>query len=226
MVRSFLLDHIAQSIRPDFSSDRDLFLLSIELAHAASLVADDLPFMDHADTRRGKPSVHALFGKDKAMLCCYHLFCSAFELLSSARVMEKESIIRAVSCLAKVGKELVGGQWMDLCRGREGTLKKEDIEIWLSKKTGSLFGTAFVLGWLLGGGDEGLLEKVEEMGVRFGVLFQIRDDFYDREEDIGNNVYAYLSEREIFEKREHHQAVLSRWAQHSLIPQEPFEMFL
>ena len=35
---------------------------AIELLHCASLVHDDLPCFDDADTRRGKPSVHAQFG--------------------------------------------------------------------------------------------------------------------------------------------------------------------
>ena len=34
--------------------------LAVELIHTYSLVHDDLPCMDDADERRGKPSVHAL----------------------------------------------------------------------------------------------------------------------------------------------------------------------
>src|ERR1700678_1015724 len=40
----------------------------IELIHAYSLVHDDLPCMDNADIRRGKPSCHKAFGDATAIL--------------------------------------------------------------------------------------------------------------------------------------------------------------
>ena len=36
---------------------------AVELLHCASLVHDDLPCFDNADERRGRPSVHALYGE-------------------------------------------------------------------------------------------------------------------------------------------------------------------
>src|SRR5580700_5180358 len=41
---------------------------AIELLHCASLVHDDLPCFDDADTRRGRPSVHLAFGERLAVL--------------------------------------------------------------------------------------------------------------------------------------------------------------
>jgi len=41
---------------------------SIELLHCASLVHDDLPCFDDAETRRGKPSVPRAFGEPLAVL--------------------------------------------------------------------------------------------------------------------------------------------------------------
>ena len=41
---------------------------AIECLHAYSLIHDDLPAMDDADTRRGKPSVHMLFDDATAIL--------------------------------------------------------------------------------------------------------------------------------------------------------------
>ena len=42
--------------------------LGIELIHSYSLVHDDMAIMDNDPMRRGKPSVHALFGEDGALL--------------------------------------------------------------------------------------------------------------------------------------------------------------
>jgi geranylgeranyl diphosphate synthase type II len=54
---------------------------AIELLHCASLVHDDLPCFDDADTRRGKPSVHTAFGETTAVLTGDALIVLAFETL-------------------------------------------------------------------------------------------------------------------------------------------------
>jgi geranylgeranyl diphosphate synthase, type II len=57
---------------------------AIELLHCASLVHDDLPCFDDADTRRGKPSVHAQFGTPIAVLAGDALIVLAFQTLAKA----------------------------------------------------------------------------------------------------------------------------------------------
>ena len=60
----------------------DAAAAAIELLHCASLVHDDLPCFDDADTRRGKPSVHARFGAPIAVLTGDALIVNAFETLA------------------------------------------------------------------------------------------------------------------------------------------------
>ena len=50
-------------------------------------------------------------------------------------------------------------------------------------KTAPFFVTAFVGGYLLGGGEINQSQKVQNMGELFGLLFQISDDFLDTNED-------------------------------------------
>src|SRR3989339_656981 len=54
---------------------------AIELAHSYSLVHDDLPGMDNAPERRGKPTVHKKFGDGMAVLAGDALLTKAFELM-------------------------------------------------------------------------------------------------------------------------------------------------
>ena len=54
---------------------------AIELMHCASLVHDDLPCFDDADTRRGRPSVHKAFGQPLAVLTGDALIVASFALL-------------------------------------------------------------------------------------------------------------------------------------------------
>ncbi|MEM6411321.1 MAG: polyprenyl synthetase family protein, partial [Pseudomonadota bacterium] len=55
---------------------------AIEMLHCASLVHDDMPCFDDADTRRGKPSVHAKFGEPLALLVGDALIVMSFELMA------------------------------------------------------------------------------------------------------------------------------------------------
>ena len=63
----------------------DAAAASIELLHCASLVHDDLPCFDDAETRRGKPSVHKAFGEPLAVLVGDALIIGAFQTLARRR---------------------------------------------------------------------------------------------------------------------------------------------
>ena len=39
---------------------------AIEMVHTASLIVDDMPFMDNAEMRRGRAANHRVFGQDVA----------------------------------------------------------------------------------------------------------------------------------------------------------------
>src|SRR5882757_1446298 len=57
---------------------------AVECLHAYARVHDDLPAMDNADLRRGKPSLHKEFGEPLAILAGDALLTLAFGLLASA----------------------------------------------------------------------------------------------------------------------------------------------
>ena len=64
---------------------------AVELIHAYSLVHDDLPAMDNAETRRGRPSCHKKFGEATAILVGDALLTLAFDLLSASTSLGTES---------------------------------------------------------------------------------------------------------------------------------------
>ena len=57
--------------------------VALECIHSYSLIHDDLPAMDNDDLRRGKPTVHKVFGEAIAVLAGDALLTLAFELLSA-----------------------------------------------------------------------------------------------------------------------------------------------
>ena len=56
---------------------------ALEMVHAASLVLDDLPCMDDASERRGRPATHVAYGQDVAILCAVALLGRAFLTVAS-----------------------------------------------------------------------------------------------------------------------------------------------
>ncbi|XP_010490074.1 PREDICTED: geranylgeranyl pyrophosphate synthase 9, chloroplastic-like [Camelina sativa] len=159
---------------------------AVEMIHTSSLVHDDLPCMDNADLRRGKPTNHKVFGENMAVLAGDALFALAFEhmtALSSALVVSPERKICAVIELAKaIGtKGLVAGQVIDLCS--EGLdpndVGLEHLEFIHLHKTAALLEAAAVVGAILGGGTEEEIEKLRKYARCIGLMFQVVDDILD-----------------------------------------------
>lgn len=170
--------------------------LAIEFFHTASLIADDLPCMDNDDMRRNKPSLHKVQGEATALLATYALISAGYECLSlNARSLAKQHPEfrekSAMACLLALENAsfntgflgATGGQFLDI---NPPDLKAETIRKVIEMKTGSLFETAFVLGWLYGGGDHGQLALVKKAAQHFGMAFQIADDIKDCDQDAIN----------------------------------------
>src|SRR3954465_8460713 len=68
----------------DAPAAADAAAAAVELLHCASLVHDDLPCFDDAPTRRGKPTVHRVYGEPLAVLVGDALIVLAFESLARA----------------------------------------------------------------------------------------------------------------------------------------------
>ncbi|MCY3975207.1 MAG: polyprenyl synthetase family protein [Simkaniaceae bacterium] len=169
---------------------RDLPLdaaLSVEFFHSASLIADDLPCMDNDDRRRGKPSVHKVFGETTALLASYALITAAFEMIHKSAVRANDKIgMMALLCAAKGAgiSGATGGQFLDLFPAGDSWEEISDV---IRKKTATLFEVSLVFGWLFGGGSPSRLEEVKRAAYHFGMAFQIADDRKDRVSDLSRD---------------------------------------
>ncbi|WP_329610470.1 polyprenyl synthetase family protein [Jiella pelagia] len=125
---------------------------AVEMVHAASLTLDDLPAMDDATMRRGRPAVHAAYGEDIAILASIAALSGAFETLAKLSGASDQARAESVAILARaVGVSgLVAGQFADL---REGAHARDvtDIAVTNSLKTGSLFSAAVEIGAVVSG---------------------------------------------------------------------------
>jgi farnesyl diphosphate synthase len=90
---------------------------ALECVHCYSLVHDDLPAMDDADRRRGKPTVHKAFDEWTAILAGDALLTLAFELLASPQTHADPGVCtELIAGLARASRPagMVGGQSLDL----------------------------------------------------------------------------------------------------------------
>lgn len=158
---------------------------AVELVHAFSLVHDDLPCMDDADERRGRPSVHAAYGEAVALLAGDALLAAAFECLAEgAASSPAERVVAALRDLAAVSgaRHLVGGQVDDLAFDR-AERSAERVEHVHRRKSAALIAAAVTNGARLAGADEPTLARLRGFGEDVGVAFQIADDLEDRDDD-------------------------------------------
>jgi geranylgeranyl diphosphate synthase type II len=157
---------------------------SVEYVHCCSLVLDDLPSMDDAKTRRGRPTTHRAFGVATGILAADALLMHAFKLVADNGVdvgANGAMLARAVRDLATaVGSYgMVGGQHVDLEVAGRPALDMETLEYIQSRKTGALFVVAATLGGtLLGAAPEGLAALKQYAG-KLGLAYQIVDDILD-----------------------------------------------
>jgi geranylgeranyl diphosphate synthase, type II len=153
---------------------------AVEMVHASSLILDDLPSMDNATLRRGKPTLHRVSGEANAILAAVALLNAAFALVMEAGGLGEKARGEAARRLARaIGSEgLIGGQVVDL----ESTGKKVDLdalEFIHSHKTGALFIVAAEFGALSAGGRARDVEALGRYAKNLGLAFQITDDLLD-----------------------------------------------
>jgi geranylgeranyl diphosphate synthase type II len=171
-IRPRLCLAVAGACGDDAPALADATAAALEFLHCASLVHDDLPCFDDAALRRGRPTVHRVFGEPLAVLVGDALIVLAFETLARAGASAPERMVTLISTLARASGSphgLVAGQAWE----SEPTAPLEDYH---RAKTGSLFMAATMGGALAAGRDPA---PWRAMGDRLGAAYQVADDLLD-----------------------------------------------
>ena len=167
VLTSQFLGRNAQEIYP--------WAMAIEVLHAASLIQDDLPFMDNAKWRRKKKANHLIFKKDMALLAGSCLFVEAFYLLSDSLFHKKRRELLEL-LVDKAGfYGMMGGQALDI------RCKKASPDLFLKMcqlKTGSLI-EASIEGPALLWATKKELPALKKYGRALGQAYQVADDIID-----------------------------------------------
>lgn len=158
---------------------------ALEMMHAASLVLDDLPSMDHAATRRGKACVHLVFPEWVVDLLPAFLVNQAYRVVVEHAGVSAECRVQALALLGAMGADLARGQEQDLGLARARVSRAALLECY-ALKSGSLFAAALAGGALLCGAGEAEAADLRAAGLKLGQAYQILDDLADGpEEDSG-----------------------------------------
>lgn len=151
-----------------------------EMVHVASLIFDDLPCMDDAALRRGKPTSHIAFGEDTAILSAVSLLAMAFRVVADESRVRREARLMLVTALSQaIGPGgLVAGQFSDL-RERAPDCSLADIRQVNFRKTAALFCACGEAGVIVAGGSESDRAHACSFAENVGLAFQILDDLKD-----------------------------------------------
>ena len=156
------------------------FAAGIEMVQTYSLIHDDLPCMDDADLRRGKPACHKAFDEATALLAGDALLTMAFEAVAEAKLLP-ERTVKAVSVFARaIGVQgMIGGQELDLAHEGVSGLPPEEIRKTNEKKTAALLTASCLLGVIAAGGSDAQYNAAQSYGYSLGLAFQLVDDILD-----------------------------------------------
>jgi len=171
-IRPQLCLAVAAACGEDAPELTDAAAVAIELMHCASLVHDDMPCFDDADSRRGLPSVHRQFGEPLALLTGDALIVMAYQCMALAGARHPARLPGLLQTLCDgVGAPngIVAGQAWE-CESHVA------LGQYQRAKTGALFVASTRAGALAAGADP---MPWQPLGEHLGEAYQVADDIRD-----------------------------------------------
>lgn len=192
--------------------------LALEIYHNFTLLHDDL--MDHADVRRGKPTVHKRWDANTAILSGDVMLTLADVYMSR---VDDTHFREVMTTFHKTSIEIAEGQQYDMdFETRTDVTEAEYIEM-IRLKTSVLLACALKIGAILGGATKEDAQHLYRLGECIGLAFQLRDDYLDVYGDpkvfgkkIGGDIlcnkktYLYINALRLANQEQ--RAELDRWA--------------
>ncbi len=168
------------------------FSAVIEFIHTASLLHDDV--VDHADTRRGKPSANHVWGNSASVLVGDFLYSKSFKLMAD------EGDIAIVQLMSTISNQMSEGEVFQLVKCGDLEMTEEDYFFLIQKKTAILISAACSIGAILAGVNGNSIAALGNYGTKIGTAFQLTDDTLDyvaEEEEFGKAIGMDLKEGKI-----------------------------
>lgn len=166
--------------------DLDAAACAVEFIHSYSLIHDDLPAMDNADLRRGKPSCHKAFDEAMAILAGDALQAFVFYILAThpaqLTAQQRLAMITALS-EASGPTGMAAGQALDITIMDKNITLEKLLHLY-QLKTGALLSASVKLGLLAAEPQTPeIQDALATYAAYLGCAFQIQDDLLDKEGD-------------------------------------------
>ena len=159
--------------------------VALEFIHNFSLVHDDI--QDEDETRHGRKTIWAVWGKPKALVAgnvlrvvadsaLHGLIPSGVARSARAPGLDANRAVTAAQLLTEAYLEMIEGQYLDISFEGRHDIGMDDYRRMISRKTGALLRCSLNLGAAVGTDDAETVAAFRECGRALGYVFQIRDD--------------------------------------------------
>lgn len=145
----------------------------VELLHTATLVHDDV--VDASDTRRGFPSINAIWKNKIAVLMGDYLLARGLQIAVDYDEFEFLKII------TNTVRRMSEGELLQIQKTRKLNNDEETYFKIISDKTASLISTCTTIGAMSITNDSNVINDFKQLGEFIGISFQITDDILDFE---------------------------------------------
>ncbi len=185
-------DAVSPYAKPEATSLALPAACAVEFIHTYSLIHDDLPAMDDDTLRRGRPTLHVVYGDGMAILVGDALQAEAFALLArepagadgaiaARKLAATRTIAEAAGACGMVGGQAIDLQAAGQVPGHALSLDEDSLRAMHLRKTGALIRAAAVSGAIMGGANPDTISAITRWASEVGLAFQIVDDILDVE---------------------------------------------
>ncbi|PIS27348.1 MAG: polyprenyl synthetase [Candidatus Marinimicrobia bacterium CG08_land_8_20_14_0_20_45_22] len=143
----------------------------VEMLHTATLVHDDI--VDDSITRRGEPTVNAIWKNKVSVLLGDYLFSKSLRSMLSLRNFE------ALELLSETSELLSSGEIYQIEKSMTNGINEDSYYRMIWAKTACLFATSCKIGAISVNGTDEQTAHLYEYGRNLGMAFQIKDDLFD-----------------------------------------------
>ena len=171
-------------------------MAAMEMIHTHSLIHDDLPALDNDDYRRGRLTVHKVYGEAAGILGGVTLLNYAYETMFRAFDLAPGNprVIEAIRVLSRKSGlyGMLGGQSVDVENDGK-PLSPELLDYIYHHKTAALIEAPMMAGAILAGADAATVAVLEKAATNIGLAFQIQDDILDvtsTEAELGKPIHS------------------------------------
>lgn len=148
--------------------------VALETFHNFTLLHDDV--MDHADMRRGMPTVHKKWDENTAILSGDNMLVLAFKWMQQCPADKMPDVLGTFTTTAI---EIDEGQQLDVDFEERDDVREEEYIEMIRLKTSVLLACAVKIGAIMSGAPKEDIENLYKFGECIGLSFQLQDDYLD-----------------------------------------------